>query len=324
MLQSRRTFLSHSAIAVSSGTASVLCPSCGVRADDVKSGSVMLLGFSTYGAKRLKTEATIDLIAKTGFDSVEITVWPDWDASPANIPQKRRTGLRNQISDHGLTLTSLMEHLYPEADDVKHKTSLERLKSVYELANDLCPDSPPVVQTVLGGGDWLKKQKLFVDRVGDWTALGKSYGVVTCVKPHRGGGMSKPSEAVWLIEQIGAPRWLKMVYDFSHYAFRNIPLEESIQHSLPHIGHVAVKDAVQTTSRNGGKARVEFRLPGEAGTIDFVTILKTLKAGGYSGDISCEVSGMVSGKSGYDPVAAMKTCYANVSKAFGNAGIKRS
>ena len=136
--------------------------------------------------------------------------------------------------------------------------------------------------------------------------------------------MSKPSEAVWLIEQIGAPQWLKMVYDFSHYAFRNIPLEESIQHSLPHIGHVAVKDAVQTTFRNGGKARVEFRLPGEAGTIDFVTILKTLKAGGYSGDISCEVSGMVSGKSGYDPVAAMKTCYANVSKAFGNAGIKRS
>lgn len=323
MSQSRRTFLSHSAIAISSGAASMLFPSCGVGADDENNGSAMLLGFSTYGAKQLKTETTIDLIAKTGFDSVEITVWPDWDAAPANMPQKRRTGLRNQIGDSGLTLTSLMEHLYPEADDAKHKASLERLKSVFELAIDLCPERPPLVQTVLGGGDWSKKKSLFVDRVGDWTALGKEHGVVTCVKPHRGGGMSKPSEAVWLIEQIGDERWLKMVYDFSHYAFRDIPLEESIQHSLPHIGHVAVKDAVQATAKDGSKSRVEFRLPGEAGTIDFVTILKTLNAGSYKGDISCEVSGMVSGKSGYDPVAAMKTCYANVSKAFNNAGIKR-
>mgnify|MGYP002638986028 FL=1 len=324
MPQSRRNFLSHSAIAVSSGAASMLLPYCGVRADGAKRESGMLLGFSTYGAKGLKTEATIDLIAKTGFDSVEITVWPDWDASPANMPQKRRTGLRNQISNSGLTLTSLMEHLYPEADEAKHKTSLERLKAVYELANDLCPDRPPVVQTVLGGGDWAEKKSLFVDRVGDWTALGKSHGVVTCVKPHRGGGMSKPSEAVWLIEQIGDRQWLKMVYDFSHYAFRDIPLQESVQTSLPHIGHVAVKDAVQATAKDGGKSRVEFRLPGEAGTIDFVTILKTLNTGGYTGDISCEVSGMVSGKSGYDPVAAMKTCYANVSKAFDEAGIKRA
>jgi sugar phosphate isomerase/epimerase len=135
--------------------------------------------------------------------------------------------------------------------------------------------------------------------------------------------MSKPSEAVWLIEKIGAAEWLKMVYDFSHYAFRDIPLKKSIEQSLPHIGHVAVKDAVQTKSKDG-KPRVEFRLPGDAGTIDFVTILKTLNAGGYSGDISCEVSGMVSGKSGYDPVSAMKTCYSNVSKAFDEAGIKRS
>ena len=136
--------------------------------------------------------------------------------------------------------------------------------------------------------------------------------------------MSKPSEAVWLIDQIASGQWLKMVYDYSHYAFRDIPLIESVKESLPHIGHVAVKDAVQTTSGDGNKSRVEFRLPGEAGTIDFVTLLRTLHEGGYSGDISCEVSGMVSGKPGYDPVSALKTCYANVSKAFDEAGIKRS
>tara|TARA_R110002072_G_scaffold179059_1_gene335086 strand:+ start:150933 stop:151907 length:975 start_codon:yes stop_codon:yes gene_type:complete len=324
MQQSRRNFLSQSVAAVSTGAASTLLSLDGVDANDRYAGSRMLLGFSTYGARQLKTEATIDLIAAAGYDSVEITVWPEWDAAPANMHPDRRTHVRKQLSDSGLILTSLMEHIYPEADDARHEASLERLKSVFQLANDLAPGRRPVVQTVLGGGNWEDRKSLFVDRVGDWVTLGKSQGVVTCVKPHRGGGMSKPSEAVWLINQIGDARWLKMVYDFSHYAFRDIPLVDSIQQSLPHIGHVAVKDAVQTTSTDGQTSRVEFRLPGEAGTIDFVTILRTLHRGGYTGDVSCEVSGMVSGKPGYDPVAALKTCYANMSKAFDNADIKRA
>jgi len=308
---------------MASAAAGTLISSENAESKDGQAASKMALGFSTYGAKNLKTETTLDLIADVGYDSVEITVWPDWDAAPGNMPPDRRGRVRRQVSDSGLRLTSLMEHISPEADAAKHQVSLERLKSVYQLANDLGPESPPVVQTVLGGGNWDEKKALFVDRVGDWTSLGKSLGVVTCVKPHRGGGMSKPSEAVWLIEQIGEARWLKMVYDFSHYAFRDIPLKESIQQSLPHIGHVAVKDAVQTTSKDGSESRVEFRLPGEAGTIDFVTILQTLNAGGYAGDISCEVSGMVSGKRGYDPIAAMKTCYTNMAKVFVEAGIPR-
>lgn len=322
MPQSRRTFLSRSALAMSSAVSSLIPVRAG-QTNDARSHAGMLLGFSTYGAKNLKTETTLDLISETGYDSVEITVWPDWDAAPANMSPERRVRVCKQLIDSGLTLTSLMEHLSPEANEAKHQASLERMKGVYQLANDLSPAHPPVVQTVLGGGNWNDKKSLFVDRVGDWTALGKSLGIVTCVKPHRGGGMSKPSEAVWLIEKIGEAEWLKMVYDFSHYAFRDIPLKESIEQSLPHIGHVAVKDAIQTKSKDG-KPRVEFRLPGDAGTIDFVTILKTLNAGGYSRDISCEVSGMVSGKSGYDPVTAMKTCYSNVSKAFDKAGIMRS
>lgn len=324
MSQSRRGFLSQSAIAMSSAASSTLLPFRTARPNDARTPPEMMLGFSTYGAKRFKTEKTIDLIAAAGFDSVEITVWPDWDAAPSNMSPNRRSQIRNQMSDSGLVLTSLMEHVAPESDNTKHKASLERLKSVYELANDLGSGKSPVVQTVLGGGRWDDKKTMFVDRVGDWVTLGKSFGAVTCVKPHRGGGMSKPSEAVWLIDQIGDAQWLKMVYDYSHYAFRNIPLIESVKESLPHIGHVAVKDAVQTASGDGKKSRVEFRLPGEAGTIDFVTLLRMLHDGGYSGDISCEVSGMVSGKPGYDPVSALKTCYANVSKAFDEAGIKRS
>jgi sugar phosphate isomerase/epimerase len=321
MVQSRRNFLAQSALAVSSTAIGSFVAVSNVRANNVAAPHGMMLGFSTYGAKSLTTENAIDQIKEARYDSVEITVWPDWDAAPANMSTARRRSIRTQLSNSGLKLTSLMEHLSPESDKPKHQASLERLKTVYQLASDLCPENPPVVQTVLGGGNWNEKKSLFVDRVGDWATLGRSLGVVTCVKPHRGGGMSKPSEAVWLITQINEARWLKMVYDYSHYAFRDIPLKESIEQSLPHIGHVAVKDAVQITDNDGSMPLVEFRLPGEAGTIDFVSILRTLKTGGYTGD--CEVSGMVSSKSCYDPITAMKTCYENMSTAFTDAEIPR-
>lgn len=279
----------------------------------------MTLGFSTYGMKTLPTERAIDVIAETGYDAVEITVWPGWDAAPERMSAVRRESIRSRLAERNLKLTSLMEHVYPSADDAEHKKSLDRLLHVYQMAAELAPDDgrPPVVQTVLGGGKWDEKKSMFRDRVGDWVELGDSFGIVTCVKPHRGGGMSQPSEAVWLIEQLGKSKWLRMVYDYSHYTFRDIPLLDSIRQALPYTAHVAVKDAVQ---ENG---RVRFDLPGAAGTIDFQTLLRTLDQGGYTGDISCEVSGQVWSKTGYDPVKAAQVCYRNMSAAFKAAEIKR-
>ena len=278
----------------------------------------MTLGFSTYGMKALQTEAAIEAIADIGYDAVELTVWPGWDCAPDNVPAARRQGIRRLLAEKSLQLTSLMEHLYPSADDTEHAAGLQRLEQVYQLARDLAGEQPPVVQTVLGGGDWEQKKSLFLDRVGDWIELGQKHGIVTCIKPHRGGGMSQPSEAIWLIRQLGESPWLRMVYDYSHYAFREIDLVESVRAALPYTAHVAVKDAVQ----QDGKVR--FELPGAAGTIDFVTLLKELQAGGYRGDISCEVSGMVSGQPGYEPLPAAKTCYRNLAAAFEAAGVARA
>lgn len=308
---SRRSFLA-------SGAASVLAGSHWQRAMAKKSPSRMTLGFSTYGMKSLKTEVAIEAIGEIGYDAVELTVWPDWDCAPANVGAARRRRIRQLMGEKSLKLTSLMEHLYPTEKDAEHAAGLARLEKVYQLARDLAGDTPPVVQTVLGGGTWDAKKSMFRDRVGDWVELGKKHGIVTCIKPHRGGGMSRPSEAIWLIQQLDDSPWLRMVYDYSHYAFRDIDLVESVRAALPYTAHVAVKDAVE---HNG---KVRFELPGVAGTIDFVTLLKELSAGGYRGDISCEVSGMVSGKPGYTPLPAARTCYQHINTAFESAGVARS
>lgn len=306
----RRSFLAQSTAALAVGKVAK-------AKDDNGRQAGMTLGFSTYGMKSLKTERAIEVISEIGFDAVEITVWPDWDAAPSRMDKIRRANIRRKLVGNNLKLTSLMEHVYPSADDAQHKKDLERLRGVFQLAQDLSPENPPVVQTVLGGGRFDEKKNMLRDRVDDWVELGKHHGIVTCVKPHRGGVVSQPTEAIWILKQLKQPRWARMVYDYSHYIFRDIPFVDSIREALPFTSHVAVKDTVR---KGTGTA---FTLPGEAGTIDYVTLLKELAKGGYTGDISCEVSGMVWSKPGYEPVAAARTCYRNLSAAFEKSGVKR-
>jgi inosose dehydratase len=267
--------------------------------------------------KALPIEEAIAAIAEIGFDSIEITAHTVWDAAPPKMPAERRKAVRAQLADAGLVLTSLMEHIYPAVDDAQHARDQERLKAVVQLGRDLSPYDVPLVQTVLGGGSWEEKRGLFRDRLADWVKVCRDGGAVLAIKPHRGGAMSKPSEAAWLIQQLDDTPWLRMVYDYSHYAFRDLPVEETVKTALPYTAHIAVKDAYQDGDR------VAFALPGEKGAVDFAKILRLFYEGGYRGDVSCEISGMVWGKEGYDPKAAAKACYDNMAPVFEEAGVPR-
>ncbi|MBM83668.1 MAG: hypothetical protein CMJ78_24175 [Planctomycetaceae bacterium] len=310
--QTRRRFMVSTAAAVAG-----LCVSRNVQADQSKKLKGMTLGFSTYGMKVLKTEAALEHIAKIGFDAVEMTVRADWDSAPGNMDAKRRTSIRNQLKDGGLELSSFMEHLYPSDNDAEHAKGLERLKGVIEMAYDLSPDDPPLIQTVFGGRDWEKRKNMFLDRLGDWAELGEKNKIVFAIKPHRGGALSKPSEAVWLIGQLKNTPWVRMVYDYSHYAFRDMPMDDTIKTALPITAHIAAKDTIMKDGRT------QFVLPGESGNFDFKSLLQQFHKGGYRGDISCEVSGQVWSQKGYDPIAAAKTCYKNMSAYFQSAGVPR-
>jgi len=265
--------------------------------------------------KGLKTLQAVAALEEIGYDSVELTVREGWDADSAKLNKKQRVDLRKRLAESSLLLTSFMEHVAP-TDAKKQAHAIERLKMGTELAHDLAPETPPLIQTTLGNGNFVQMRKQLRDRLGEWVRIAEASGITIAIKPHRGGVVSKPSEAVWLLEQLGNPQRLGMVYDYSHYIFRDLPMGDTIRTALPHTAHIAVKDAVQ---QNG---RVVFKLPGEVGTIDFPALIRLFYAGGYVGDINCEVSGMVWNRKGYDPVAAARACHKNIKKAFLQAGVR--
>lgn len=276
------------------------------------------LSIGTYGMKDLPLEKALEIIAATGFDGVEIAARPGWDGEPGQMPPERRKAVKELLNRKRLRLTALMEHLFPATDDAQHVKDLERLRNVIDLGNSLSPEAPPLVQTVFGSGEWESEKERLRDRLADWSRIATGSGAVLAIKPHRGGVMSQPAEALWLINELGNPPSLRMVYDYSHYAFRDLSVEDTVALSLPYIAHVAVKDAVET----GGK--VAFKLPGETGNFDYARLLRLLYDGGYRGDICCEVSGMVWNEPGYDPVWTVKTCYDAMAMAFEAAGVPRS
>ena len=277
----------------------------------------MTLSIGNYGMKSLKLEEAIDAIAGIGYDGTEFATMPEWDSTPANLSPERRAAIRQRLADKGLKLTALMENLPPSADDAQHKAGLERLRKVAELAHELVPARPPLIQTVLGGGKWDEIKTRLRDRLADWVKLADETETVIAIKPHRGGGMSQPREAIWLFEQLGEPARLRMVYDYSHYAYRDLSIDETVRDALPWTSHMAVKDAIQKGTQ------VVFDLPGASGSVNFARILKLFWDGGYRGDVCCEVSAQLSNQPGYDPLVAARKSYEAMARVFAAAKISR-
>jgi len=308
----RRSFLRES---MTAGAAVAIASTSQARDENAIEG--VTFSFGTYGMKSMSTEDAIRTVAQIGYDGIEIAARSDWDAAPARMPQHRRDQVRTLLADAGLRLTALMEHLYPAEDKVEHEAGLVRLREVARLGHDLSQATPPLIQTVLGGGTWDEQKNMLRDRLGDWDQLGAETQTVIAIKPHRGGAMSKPSEAAWLIQQLGNPLWIRMVYDYSHYAFRDMSVAETVETALPYTAHIAIKDTIQTDKG------FQFVLPGASNAFDYADLFKRFYAGGYRADICCEVSGMVSNQAGYDPIAAAMTCYANIAPQFEQAGVPR-
>lgn len=305
----RRQFLGTAAITLAASASRAAAPvpaACG-------------LGISTYGLQSMDLESAVSLIAETGYDCLEIAALEKLTGDPGRVSGEQRRSLRQRMADKGLRLSALMADLHPNTDDAVHQRQTESLKSLAELGHDLSPNDTPLIQTVFAGKDWETSKTLFLNRLADWVKLADERQFTFCIKPHRMQAMSRPEDAIWLFQQLGEPKRLRMVYDYSHFHRREpeMTIADTVAKSLPWTAYVASKDAV---IKDGKTA---FALTGEGGEFDHAQIIQAFVAGGYKGDFCCEVSSQIWKAKGYDAAAATRTCYKNLANAFKRAGVKQ-
>lgn len=294
----RRHFLQAGAAATGAALLSPSWQAGGQSAAAEENNGRITLGFSLYCMQTLALDEALAGCAKIGYDAVELAVMPDWPAAPSKLSPAERRKLRERLAELGLLLPALMENLNLGADEAADRDQRDRLQAAGELARDLAPGAPPLIETVVGGkaGEWPQVKHRFADRLAGWVRVAEQTETVLAIKPHRFGALNLPADAVALVQKIGSP-WLKLAYDYSHFQFRELPLEDTLQRMIPLTQFIHVKDAVLD------KGQARFVLPGEGG-FDYVPLLRQAAALGYRGCVCVEVSGMVSNQPGYDPLAA--------------------
>ncbi len=269
------------------------------------------LGFSLYGMKSLKLGDAVKACAEIGYDGIELAVMPGWPAEPKTLDAQARKNLRQQLRDAKLDLHGLMENLTEPAADALHRANLERLKAAAELGHDVAPAGRVVIETILGGkpADWPRVKAQLVERLGDWATLAKESDATLAVKPHVSNALHTVEDAAWLMKQVNSPA-LRLAYDPSHFALRGVPPTKSAAALAGDAAFVHLKDA------KGTPDKYEFLLPGQGDT-DYGSLAQTLVKAGYRGAVVVEVSGMISNKPGYDPVAAARQSFKALSGVFG-------
>jgi len=274
-------------------------------------------GIGNYGMKTLSTAEAIRLTASTGYDCFEFALMDGWTTEARKVAPAERKEIHKLLREADLTVPSMLEIIPVVADAAGHKMNLERLKRDAQLAHDIYPEGPPVLQTHPGGKteDWERQKQLVVDHLGDWSKLGASMKTVICIKGHHQNIVDTPQRLAWVMRQVNSP-WIRVIYDYSHFEVAGFGLGETLDLLLPFTKVISLKDS----NRNPQDYR--RLLPGD-GQIDYLDYFRRLKAARYPGAVVVEVSGQIHGKPGYDPVAATRHSYNNLAPVFEKAGVKR-
>jgi len=311
--RSRRAWLKRMAALAAAGLPQLRA--LPARAAD--SAPAVRFGFSLYGMKTLKIVEALKACAEIGYDGVELTLLPGWPTEPKQLSADARRDLGKRLADDGLAVLGLMENLTEPAEDAVHRSNLDRLKAATELGQALSPKAAPVVETVLGGkpAQWEQVKDRLAKRLHAWAEVGEAAKTVIAVKPHVANALHTPEGARWLLKQIKSP-WLKLAFDYSHFALRRLPLADTIRELIPESAFVHVKDS------RGNADNFDFLLPGE-GDIDYFEYFKQVQAAGYRGPMVVEVSAQISNRAGYDPVPAARRSYEKLAPAMQKAGVRR-
>lgn len=269
------------------------------------------LGFSLYGMKSVPVLEALEIVAKIGYKTTELCLRRGWETEAARLTRSHRSAIRKRIADVGLTLPAIMENLRLAGPGVTRASNLEGLRAAAEVAHETSPGDPAIVETTLGGKphQWDEIKNQMADELGAWAKEMDSLKTTLAIKAHVVTAANLPERLVWLHDQVNSP-WVRMMYDYSHFALNGRGLRETMRTVARKSVFIHVKDW------KGDAAEHRFLLPGD-GTLDYREYRRYLSEVGYRGAVVAEVSVHVFDQPGYDPVAAARRSWRNLSPIFG-------
>lgn len=280
----------------------------------------MKLGYSTWGMPTVPIDTAIHHIAQLGYDGIELTIIPRFTTELSTLDAAERKRIAAMLKQHNLALPAIAAHSsLLETDAETHERNMWRLKGGVDLAVELAQgDELPAVNTTPGGkpAQWDTQKNFLAERVGELVDYAAERGVTIAMEPHIGAIIDTPAKVLELLEIVNSP-YLKVNFDISHFDIVGMPTAETVSALAAVSAHTHVKD------QRGIAPDFEFLIPGE-GTFDYVEYLKAMKAHGYDGFITAEVSFMVQARENYNPLAAATRSYETLSRAFTEAGIERT
>src|SRR6266516_2707234 len=215
-------------------------------------------GFSLYGMKTLPWREGLGHVARIGYQATELSLRQGWDTEPKLLTRADRAEIRKRVSDLGLSLVSVMENIGLARPGGSVQANLERLRAAAEICYEASPTPPALIETTVGGrpNAWDDLKNAMADELGAWAKTLEQLKVTLAIKAHSKTAMSRPEHIVWLADQVKSP-WVKMVYDYSHYAANKLDMRKTMEQVATRAVFVHIKDV------EGEAPNHKFLLPGD-------------------------------------------------------------
>jgi len=290
----------------------------GERAPEViLGGSVVKLGYSTYGMRGLDVFEALPRLRSMGYEAMEICVREGGATAADVFDAAARRKLVECFRDLGFPPPPLMESVSVCAEGSQKDAMQERAAATFSMASDVnFGDTLAVVTTTVGIPEpsWDTGRQLIRDGFLELADLASEHDVVVAAEAHVGGVFDTAEKAVWLMEQTRHEH-LKLNFDISHFAVQGYDLHRCVDLCVPYAVHTHVKDGYMVDDR------VQFQLPGE-GNLDLAEYVRAVTRAGLKVPVYVEVSRQLSELPDYDPWHAAEFCYRALDEARKAAGAR--
>jgi sugar phosphate isomerase/epimerase len=250
----------------------------------------MRLAFSAWAMRELPVDQQVDIVRRAGYLGICLVSDPQFQ-------QLDVTHVRRLLADADLALTAIAGHANPLASDADElSANMARIRAGLDLAAELAgPKGPPPLVTMGYGSPetYEADRHVLADRFGELTLHAQRTGGTLALEPHVGQAMDLPEKVDWLMRAVGSPHF-RLNFDNSHFEVMGRAMDEYVPLLVPYAVHTDLKD------QRGRSPEHEFMVPGEGG-FDYARYLRALRAAGYDGDLTIEISIMVQRRPGYDP-----------------------